>query len=319
MCSGGTQAIGRFLAALVVGALLAPSAFAQASFEGQSIRLVIASTSSGPTDTFGRQFAPFIAKHIPGKPTIVIENRPGAAGAVAANYIYNVAKPDGQTIGLLLGMVTQGLLKGDGIKYDPDKFHILGAISATHVMLARKDLGIASPRDLTKPAKPIIMASLGSGSTTDAANRLFFEMIGAPYKFVTGYPGQPEAILAVARGEASVVNAGHSVYLSRRDGIVKEGVYDAILQRGELKPDGTFVRNHELTEIPTFADVIREVNPKALESADFSTMRSIAGALAVHYSFVLPPAAAPRSSRRCARRSAKASTIRRPASRCGRC
>lgn len=276
-----------------VAAAAASPASAQVSFQGQTIRLVIASTASGPTDTVGRQFAPFIAAHIPGKPTIVIENRPGAVGAIAANYIYNVAKPDGTYIGLLFGMVTQGLLKGDGIQYEPAKFNMLGSVSATQVLLARKDLDLKTARDLTKPSKPLVLASLGSGSTTDAANRLFLDMIGAPYKYVTGYPGQAEAVLAVARGEANLANFSHSSYLARRESIRKEGLYDAILQRGELTPAGTFQRNKQLAEIPTMVETIAEIAPAAQKSADFAAYRSIVGALAVHYSFVLPPSAKP--------------------------
>lgn len=277
-------------AAAIAGSL--PAA-AQTSFEGQTIRLVIASTASGPTDTLGRQFAPFIARHIPGKPNVVVENRPGGVGVIAANYVYNVAKPDGLTIGLMFGMVTQGLMGGDAIKYDPAKFQLLGSISQTQVLLARKDLELKSVRDLLKPAKPLVLASLGSGSTTDTANRLFLEMIGAPYKYVTGYPGQAEAILAVARGEANLANAGDTTYLSRRETIRSEGLYDAIVQRGELTPEGNWRRNSQLAELPTQVEAIREINPAALDSGDFATFRSIVGALAVHFPFVAPPATPP--------------------------
>ncbi len=267
----------------------ASSAQAQHSFAGQTIRLVIASTASGPTDTVGRQFAPFFAKHIPGKPNLVVENRPGAAGVVAANYMYNLAKPDGLTVGVMFGMVTQGLMKNDGIKYDPAQFEILGAISATQVILGHKDLKHKSARDFLKPATPLVLASLGTGSTTDAANRLFLEMIGAPYKFVTGYPGQAEAILAVARGEANLANASHSTYLARKEGIQKEGLYDAVIQRGELTAAGSFKRNAQLPDLPTMIEAIDEIRPEAKNTPDFAAYRSIAGALAVHYTFVLPP------------------------------
>lgn len=279
----------RLIASMLLIGLAAANAEAQQPFAGQNVRLVIASTASGPTDTTGRQFAPFIAKHLPGKPTIVIENRPGAVGVVAANYMYNLAKPDGLTIGVLFGMVTQGLMQNDGIKYDPAKFEIIGAVSATQVVLGRKDIGFRTGADLLKPAKPLVLASLGTGSTTDAANRLFLEMIGAQYKLVTGYPGQAEAILAVARDEANLANASHTTYLARRDSIRQEGTYDAILQRGELSADGTFKRNPQLLEVPTMVEVIGQVKPDALTSPDFAAYRSIVGALAVHYSFVVPP------------------------------
>ncbi len=280
------------LAALAALSFATPAS-AQRSFEGQNIRLVIASTASGPVDTVGRQFAPFISRHIPGNPNFIVENRPGAVGVIAANYIYNVAKPDGLTIGVLFGMVTQGLMQGPSIKYDPAKFNLLGAVSATQVLLARNELGLKTPRDLLNPAKPLVLASLGTGSTTDAANRLFLEMIGAKYKYVSGYPGQAEAILAVARGEASLANASHSSYLARRETIRKEGLYDAVVQRGELSAKGDFRRNSQLMELPTMVEVIENINPAALNSPDFAAYRTIVGALAVHYSFVLPPGADP--------------------------
>lgn len=286
------MAIASTLLAGGVMACAAP-AFAETSFEGKTIRFVIASSASGPTDTAGRIFTSYITKHLPGKPVIVVENRPGAAGAITANYIYKVAKPDGLTVGVLFGMVVQGLMQNPGIQYEPAKFQILGAVSATQVLLARNDAGLSEPRDLLKPPKPLVLASLGTGSTTDAANRLFLEMIGAPYKLVSGYPGQAETILAVARGEANLANASHSTYLARRASIRKEGTYDAFLQRGELRADGTFVRNRQLAEVPSMVEVIQQLKPGAVKSADFAAYRNIVGALAVHYSFVLPPQTSP--------------------------
>lgn len=287
LCRSVRRALG--LASLVAAwGSLAP-ADAQTSFAGQTVRFVVASTASGPTDTVARMFAPFVARHIPGKPALVVENRPGAVGAVAANYMYNLAKPDGTTIGVMFGFVTQGLMQGAGIQFEPTKFQVLGAVSATQVVIARKDLGLTSPRDLLKPAQPLVLASLGSGSTTDAANRLFLDMIGATYKVVTGYPGQAEAILAVARGEASLANVSHTTYLARRESIVKEGLYDAFLQRGELTAAGAFKRNAQLPNVPTMVEVIGEMSPAALKGSDFAAYRSVVGSMAVHYSFVVPP------------------------------
>jgi tripartite-type tricarboxylate transporter receptor subunit TctC len=276
------------LCSVMAVAICAPAA-AQTNFEGKTIRFVIASTPSGPTDMTGRVFGPHIAKHIPGKPSIVFENRPGAVGVIAANYIANVAKPDGLTVGVLLGMVTSGLMRIEGVQYEPAKLPMVGAISATQVLLARNDLGLKTPADLLKPAKPLVLASLGTGSTTDAANRLFLDMIGASYRYVTGYPGQAETILALSRDEANLANASHSTYLTRRESIRAEGLYDAFLQRGELTPDGAFRRNPSLPEYPTMVEAIEQLKPEALKSADFAAYRSVVGSMAVHYSFVLPP------------------------------
>lgn len=283
----------RTFLACVAASVLATSALAQSNFEGKTIRFVIASTPSGPTDLMGRVFGPHIVKQIPGKPAAIFENRPGAVGVVAANYIYNVARPDGLTVGVLLGMVTNGLMRIDGVQYEPAKFPLIGAVSATQVLLARHDAGLKTPADFLKPARPLVLASLGAGSTTDAANRLFLDMIGAKHRYVTGYPGQAETILALSRDEANLANASHNTYLTRRDSIRQEGLYDAVLQRGELDSSGAFRRNAQLPDLPTMVEAIEAVNPEALKSADFAAYRSIVGSMAVHYGFVVPPKTPP--------------------------
>ena len=282
-----------FMGLAAVQFAVVTTASSQPSFEGQTIRIAVASTTGGPLDIQARQFAPFIAKHIPGKPLVIVENRPGAGGAVGANYIYNLAKPDGQTVGFLLGAVPQGLIGGDNIRFDPAKFHWLGAVSQSQVLLAHKDLNLSSFRDLLKPAKPLVLASQGINSPVDMANRLFLDMIGAKYQHVTGYPGQAEFVLALSRGEVSLANSNLTLYLTRRDSIRKEGNYDAIVQRGEYSPDGTFRRNKQLLEIATMIEAITELNPTALRSVDFATNRSIVGAFAVNFGFVLPPGTPP--------------------------
>ncbi len=279
-------------AAFAALAAVAP-ARAQSGFEGKTIRFVIASTPSGPTDMMGRVFGPHIAKFIPGRPAAAFENLPGAVGVIAANYMYRAAKPDGLTIGVLLGMVTNGLMRIDGVRYEPAGFPIIGAISATQVLLARNDLALKTPADLLTPAKPLVLASLGLGSTTDAANRLFLDMIGAKHRQVTGYPGQAETILALSRDEANIANASHSTYLARRQSILREGLYDAVLQRGELTAGGTFRRNPQLPELPTMVEAVERMKPEALAGPDFAAYRGIVGSMAVHYSFVLPPGTPP--------------------------
>lgn len=118
----------------------------QPSFEGQTIRIALNNTSGGPSDLLARQFAPFMQTYLPGKPSIIVENRPGAGGAVGANYVYAQAKPDGLTIGFLVGVVTQGLIGGENIRFDPAKFHWVGAVSQTQVLLAAKELTLSSFR-----------------------------------------------------------------------------------------------------------------------------------------------------------------------------
>jgi tripartite-type tricarboxylate transporter receptor subunit TctC len=277
------------LAVLVACGVPVP-ALGQVSFEGKTIRLSVNFAAGGPADLLARQIAPFIARHIPGKPTIVVENRTGAAGMIGANHLFNSAKPDGLTIGYLVGITTQGLIGGDNIRFDPAKFRWLGALSQTQVLLARKDLKLATPRDLLMPATPLVYASSGATSTTTLSTRLFFDMIGVKAKFITGFRGQADSILALARGEVNLDNGGLVAYLARRDAIRQEGIFDAIVQRGELNPDGSFRRNRLIPEIPTMIETIAEINPAVLKSVEFAANRSIVGSFAVHFGLMLPPA-----------------------------
>ena len=247
--------------------------------------------AGGPVDILARQFAPFIARHTPGKPTLIVENRAGAGGMVGANYIFNATKPDGLTIGFLTGIVTPGLIGGDNIRFDPAKFRWLGAVSNAQVLLARKDLKISTPRDLLTPAAPLILASNGPSATATIANRLFFNMIGAQYKVVGGFRGQADSILALSRNEVNLDTLGFSAYLPSRNAIRQEGIYDAILQRGELNPDGSFRRHRLIPEIPTMIETIQAIRPEAVKSVEFAANASIVGAFAVHIGFVLPPGA----------------------------
>lgn len=272
---------------LAVGTI-AP-ALAQTSFDGKTIRLSVNFAAGGPVDILARQFAPFITRHTPGRPTLVVENRAGAGGIVGANHIFNAAKPDGLTIGFLTGIVTPGLVGGDNIRFDPAKFRWLGAVSNAQVLLARRDLKISTPRDLLMPAAPLVLASNGPAATATIANRLFLNMIGAQYKVVGGFRGQADSILALSRNEVNLDTLGLTAYLASRDTIRQEGIYDAIVQRGELAPDGSFQRNRLIPEIPTVIETIHAVRPDMIKSVEFAANASIVGAFAVHIGFVLPP------------------------------
>ena len=297
MVLGFVDASRRFRARCLVGAAIAlaamfaalPSAPAQ-DYPSRPVKIIVPFPAGGTADVMPRIFAEWLSRKW-GQP-VIVENRTGAAGMVGANSLFNAAKPDGLTIGFMVGITTQGLIGGESIKFDPAKFRWLGALPQTQVLLARNDLKLATPRDLLKPARPLVLANTGSTSTTGMGNRLFLNMIGATYQHVTGFPGQAESILALARGEVSLDNGGLIAYLARREAIRQEGLYDAILQRGELNPDGTFRRNRLIPEIPTMPEAITELNPAALNSTDFAAYRSIVGAFAVQFGLVLPPGAA---------------------------
>ena len=142
-----------------------------------------------------------------------------------------------------------------------------------------------------KPAKPLVLAIDGANNIGSMTNRLFLNMIGATYSVVSGYPGQGPANLALARGEVSLNNSSLLFYLSNRETILKEKLYDAILQRGDMGQDGILRRNRALPDMPTMVEAAAQINPATKDSIEALAYRTIAGALAVQIAFVLPPGA----------------------------
>jgi tripartite-type tricarboxylate transporter receptor subunit TctC len=138
-----------FLVAVVaVIAVLAGGASAQAPFyQGKTLVVVAGTAPGGAGDHRTRALVPFLRKYIPGNPTIVIEHKVGGGGRQAANHIYQVAKPDGLTVGALSGsIVALNLLGATGVMYDIDKFSYLGASESTshQIMYTRQELGLSN-------------------------------------------------------------------------------------------------------------------------------------------------------------------------------
>jgi tripartite-type tricarboxylate transporter receptor subunit TctC len=106
----------------------APVSAQEPYYQGKTIRLIVGTAAGGGFDTYSRVIARHMGRHVPGNPTIVVENMPGAAHLIAANHIYKVAKPDGLTMGNFTGGLFLGQVLGrPGVEFDARKFHYLGA------------------------------------------------------------------------------------------------------------------------------------------------------------------------------------------------
>jgi len=280
----------RKLIAAFAGLLLAAPAHAQdVSFEGKTIRVLINFPAGGSTDILMRSLAPAIAAKIPGAPTLVVENRPGAGGLTGANYFFNQVAPDGLTIGFLTGIGTSGLLGLPRVKFDPTKLRWLAALPQTQVMVARADLGIKQPRDIAKPAIQIVHAITGPNSSATALTTLFYGMVNAPHRFISGYRGQADTVLALQRGEVNAADMGITIYLARGDEIGGGKEISAVFQRGVLNEAGQLVRHRLLPDIPTAVEAIREIDPEKLNSTQFKAYRTVVGTFNVQFGFTLPP------------------------------
>ena len=140
-------------------------------YKGKTIRLIVGLAPGGGFDTYSRVIARHIGKHIPGNPTTVVENMPGAASLLAANYVYKVAKPDGLTIGNFIGGLSfQQILGLPGVEFDAPKFEFLGVPAQDNFMIGvAKSTGITS----VEQWRPRAQSSRSAASRPAAAPTTF--------------------------------------------------------------------------------------------------------------------------------------------------
>jgi tripartite-type tricarboxylate transporter receptor subunit TctC len=195
----------RLLLVLGVAGITPAAAVAQDDFyRGKTIRIVVGFSAGGGFDTFARTFARHLGRQLPGAPTVIVENMPGAGSLIAANHVYKVARPDGLTIGHFIGGLFLGQVLGQkGIEFDARKFEFLGAPANDHVVcVMAKASGITTlEKWMTAPA-PVKMGGVAPGSSTpDNATRAIKAALGLPIQLVTGYKGTADIRLAVEAGE----------------------------------------------------------------------------------------------------------------------
>ena len=171
-------------------------------YEGKLVKIVVASTPGGGYDRMARLLAKFLPNHIPGKPTFIVENMPGAGSIVAGNYIYSIAKPNGLTIGALQrGIQFAQMTKVDGVRFDMSKYAWIGSPSVeSTVFCVRSDLPYKVFDDLRRAKEPIPVASAGPGATAYQYPFLLKEFLGISFKMVI-YPSGTECLLALERKE----------------------------------------------------------------------------------------------------------------------
>lgn len=190
--------------ALLAAVSLAPLwAGAQTSFyEGKTITAVIGA-NGGSLETATRIVSRHLGKYIPGNPTVIVQNMPGAAHLVATNHVYNIAKPDGLTlIAVNPAVGIAQLSKVSAVRFDLRKFEWLGSSGADGVAMAiRPDLPYKTWDEFMKSGKELVVGTTGPGSNAHDFPLLLKEFAGANLKLVAGYPANADVLLALERKE----------------------------------------------------------------------------------------------------------------------
>jgi tripartite-type tricarboxylate transporter receptor subunit TctC len=171
-------------------------------FEGKIVKIVVGNEPGGGFDRMARLLAKYLPKQIPGKPTFVVENMPGAQCVIATNYIYNIAKPDGLTLGAIDKAIPFAqLFKAPGVKFDVTKLCWVGSAGVEPVILTmRTDLPYKTFDDVMKAKNQIFLGSAGKTGIGYQFPTLTKELLGLNIKMIN-YVSSPEIVLAMERKE----------------------------------------------------------------------------------------------------------------------
>jgi tripartite-type tricarboxylate transporter receptor subunit TctC len=172
-------------------------------YEGKPIRIIVGTAPGGGYDTYTRLIARHFSKYIPGNPTIIVDNMPGAGGLVSANHLFKVAKPDGLTIGHFVGgQFLQQLLGKPGIEFDALKFEYIGVPAQDNFVFGvAKTTGITGVEQWLASKTPVKFGAIAAGDGTYDTAKIVEIALGLPIQVVSGYKGTAPIRLAFDSGE----------------------------------------------------------------------------------------------------------------------
>ena len=174
------------------------TAQAQPFYDGKTLRIVVGRGAGGGFDTYARVIGRHLGKHLPGNPTVIVDNMPGAGSILMTNHLFKVAKPDGLTVGHFNGAIILGQVLGQkGIEFDARKFEYLGAAVKEDVVCGlTKASGITSIESWRAAKAPVKLGGVAPGATPDNSGRILGAALGLPVQVVSGYKGTSAIRLA---------------------------------------------------------------------------------------------------------------------------
>jgi tripartite-type tricarboxylate transporter receptor subunit TctC len=244
-------------------------------YSGKSVKVVVGFTPGGFYDRWTRLLARYVPKHLPGNPEMIVQNMPGAGGLIAANHMYNVAKPDGLAIGMLsYGAYLDQIVGRKEAQYDVRKFNWIGSPEKSDVLLyMRSDAPYKSVQDIRNASTPPKCGSSGTAGTDYILARLLEDTLGLKINTVLGYPGGSEIDLAVEKGEVQCRGMtaapffGREPFTSwRKKNFVRVILYGG-QKRDERIPDTPTI--YEIFEKESVPEESRRVADVILRGVDF--------------------------------------------------
>ena len=226
-------------------------------YSGRTVTILVGSGSGGLTDTSARLIAQFLEKHIPGEPTVIVQNMPGGGSVTMANHVTRSVPRDGTVIGYPVpGMITAELLEPNRAKYQGRALNWIGsAFRTTNTISVLSRTGVKNLEDARQ--KPLFLGASGRGSPLYQIPALAKGLLGLNFTIITGYDGGSEVVLAMERGEVDGQAIALDFWAGQRPAWLLNGSLTHLLRIGPLDP----VR---APDVPHLRDLVSGDRDKAL-------------------------------------------------------
>ena len=245
------------------------------AFAGKAITIYVGYTAGGSYDLYGRLIARHLGQHLPGRPTVVVQNMPGAGSLKAANYLYEVAPRDGTALGVVVeSAALEQALANPAAQYDAAKFTYVGRLATSNnIFMMWQSAKVQSIADAKLSAA--LMAGTGPGSIAETIPKLLNALLGTKFKLISGYPASTEAMLAMERGEVDGSSSSWAAVKVSKPDWLKEKKIKIILQT-------TPERVAELPDTPSLGEI-------GTTPEDRQVFALYAGGSAIGRSLIGPP------------------------------
>ncbi len=250
------------VAATFIGSLLLAGPVHATShdfYAGKTVRIVVGFSAGGGFDAYARAISRHMSRHIPGNPTIIVENMAGAGSLISANHVYKVAKPDGLTLGHFHGGVLLSQILGrPGIEFDARRFEYIGVpVKDDPVCATTKASGITSVEKWMASKTPIKFGATGPGVVGYDNPKILEAALGLPIQLISGYKWTADVRLAVEGGEVAGACLGWDSLKTTWARALESGEVVVVIQNIPK-------RHPELPSVPTAIELAKTDEAKKL-------------------------------------------------------
>jgi tripartite-type tricarboxylate transporter receptor subunit TctC len=274
-----TAPLSAIAALLLCGANVAHADAVEDFYKGRAVSFIIGSNNGGSYDSYGRLFTAHFGRHMPGNPTIVPQNMPGASGIKSASFMYQIAPKDGSSIGTFnQSMGQRQVLEPQSVQFDVSNFNWIGAMaSSVNVFIVWHTSGVKTIEDAK--TKEVVMGALSDDGGNAVYPLLLNRFLGTRFKVVLGYQGGNTIQLAMERGE--VDGRGSVIWSGFKAGWpqwIAEKKVNILVQLGLTK-------DPDLPDVPLLIDLAKDPTQAAI-------FRFISSDTVMGFPIMAPPGAA---------------------------